>query len=179
MIARRHLPGDASDDVPAALPLPPDHGKGRLAFSLPSNADLLVLAPVSPRDAARTAPEAWRTVKAGLVPLDEVIEAMPRAHGASLWQHVTGLPCLTRSSDLDLLWSGGGEVAVRTLVAGPLRLDVDSAVRIDGEVELPDKSARNWCELADERAAGTVLLKTMNGTGSRTVVETFQRDALS
>jgi phosphoribosyl-dephospho-CoA transferase len=179
VIVRRHMAGDAPDDVPAALPLPPDHGKRRVAFSLPPDADLLALAPVSLRDAAATAPEAWQTVIAGLIALGEAVGAVPRIYGALLWQHVTGLPYLTASSDLDLLWTGADEPAVRTLLAGLQRLDAGSPVRIDGEVELPDGSACNWRELADDYGAGIVLLKTMNGTELRAVAELFQRDALS
>lgn len=179
VIVRRRMAGDAPDDVPAALPLPPDHGKRRVAFSFPSGSDLPTLAPVRLCDAARTAPEAWQTVITELVELGKVIGAPPRVFGALLWQHVTGLPYLTARSDLDLLWSGADETSVRTLVAGLLRLDVDSPVRIDGEVEMPDGSAFNWRELADDRGDGTVLLKTMNGVEIRATAELFQGDASS
>jgi phosphoribosyl-dephospho-CoA transferase len=38
LIVRRRMAGDVADDVPAALPLPPLHGKRRPAFSFSSSA---------------------------------------------------------------------------------------------------------------------------------------------
>ncbi|MGI4747759.1 MAG: malonate decarboxylase holo-[acyl-carrier-protein] synthase [Janthinobacterium lividum] len=177
VIVRRRMAGDTPDTVPAALPLPPDHGKHRVAFSFPSDAGLLPLAPVRLCDAVRTAPEAWQTVIAKLFELGEAIGAPPRVFGALLWQHVTERPYLTARSDLDLLWSGVDGTSVRTLVAGLLRLDVDSPVRIDGEVELPDGSAFNWRELAEGSDDRTVLLKTMNGVELRAVAALFEGNA--
>lgn len=179
VIVRRRMPGDRPGDVPAALPLPPEHGKRRVAFSFPPDSDLLALAPVLLAEAAATTPDAWRTVSAGLVGLGKAVGTPPRLFGALLWQHVTGLRYLTPRSDLDLLWSGADEIRVGTLIAGLLRLDADSPVRIDGEVELPDGSAFNWRELADGRDGQTVLLKTMNGVETRTVAEAFRAGASS
>ena len=113
----------------------------------------------------------------GLVALGDTVGEAPRVFGALLWQHVTGLPYLTAQSDLDLLWSGADAGRVRTLVAGLSRLDGDSPVRIDGEVELPDGAASHWRELADDRGNGMVLLKTMNGVETRASVRLFQASA--
>ncbi len=177
VIVRRRMAGDAPDHVPAALPLPPSQGKRRVAFSFPVDADLLALPPVLLRDAARTAPATWHPVIAGLLGLGDAVGDAPRVFGALLWQHVTGLPYLAAGSDLDLLWSGADEDRVRTLVAGLSRLDNDSPVRIDGEVELPDGSASNWRELADDRGSDMVLLKTMNGVEMRASARLFQASA--
>lgn len=176
VIVRRRMAGDAPDDVPAALPLPPDHGKRRVAFSFPSSAGLQTLEPILLREAACTAPEAWHAVIAEIVALGEVVGIVPRVFGALLWQHVTGLSYLTARSDLDLLWSGVDQTSVRALSEGLLRLESDSPVRIDGEVVLPDGSAFNWRELAEGGHAGTVLLKTMNGVELRAVEKLFPSD---
>ena len=46
VIVRRRIAGDSVDSVPAALPLPPCHGKLRLAFSFSSDAAVLALPPL-------------------------------------------------------------------------------------------------------------------------------------
>ena len=71
VIIRRRLPGDAANDVPAALPLPPDHGKRRIALSFPPGAALAALPPVRLRDAAAAAPADWQRVIASLVAAGE------------------------------------------------------------------------------------------------------------
>lgn len=174
VIARRRMPGDRPGDVPAALPLPPDHGKRRVAFSFQSDASPLPAAPVSLCETARTAPEAWQATIAGLVKLGETVGSVPRVYGSLLWQHVTGLSYLTTGSDLDLLWPGLEQVRFELLVGGLRQLENDSPIRLDGEVELPDGAALNWREFADGRDGRTVLLKTMNGVEARSVTRLFE-----
>ena len=177
VIVRRRMPGDTPGDLLAALPLPPEQGKRRIAFSFPAGTDWASIPPVLLRDAARTAPEAWQPVIAALVALGEATGTPPRVFGALLWQHLTGRTYLTSRSDLDLLWPGVDESRAQTLVAGLLRLDPDSPVRLDGEVELPDGSACNWRELAASGDGRTVLLKSMDGVEARARAELFQAGA--
>src|ERR1700683_1752492 len=61
VIVRRRMVGDCVDGVPAALPLPPCHGKRRLAFSFPAAAAMVAVPPVLLCDAARTTPTAWQS----------------------------------------------------------------------------------------------------------------------
>src|SRR5580704_9227519 len=104
VIVRRRMAGDLADGVPAALPLPPCHGKRRLAFSFDSGATVAKWPPVLLGDAARTAPAGWQPVIAALLDLGEAVGMTPRVFGALLWEHLTGLPYLTAQSDLDMLW---------------------------------------------------------------------------
>ena len=143
VIVRRRMVGDFADSVPAALPLPPCHGKRRLAFSFSSDAAITGLAPVLLRDAARTAPAEWRAVIAALLDFGDAIKVMPRVFGALLWQYTTGLPYLSAQSDLDLLWPISDERTALSLVEKLLRLDAESPVRLDGELELPDGAGVN------------------------------------
>ena len=170
VIVRRRIAGDSLYNVPAALPLPPGHGKLRLAFSFSSDAAVTALPPVPLRDAADAAPVKWQPVLAALLDLGEAVEITPRVFGALLWQHTTGLPYLTDRSDLDLLWSISDERSAALLVEGLLQLDATSPVRLDGELELADGAAVNWRELAQAVANATaeVLVKTMDGVEVRT-----------
>ena len=168
VVVRRRLPGDVVDDVPAALPLPPSHGKRRVALGFPQGAALAALPPVRLRDAAADAPDGWQPVIASLVALGEDTGVEPCVFGALLWQHVTGLPYLTARSDLDLLWPVPDEAAAERLVRALTRLDAAGPVRLDGELVLPNGAGVNWREFAQaEGAAATVLAKTMDGVDVR------------
>ncbi len=175
VIVRRRMAGDLANGVPAAIPLPPSHGKRRLAFSFASGAAVVALPPVLLSDALRAAPAKWQPVAAALLELGEAVGMTPRVFGALLWQHATGLPYLTDRSDLDLLWFISDERTAALLVEGLLRLDADGPVRLDGELELPDGAAVNWRELAqsDANLGGEVLVKTMDGVELRTRAALF------
>jgi phosphoribosyl-dephospho-CoA transferase len=177
VMVRRRMAGDIAENVPAALPLPPVHGKRRLAFSFSSGAAVIALPPVLLRNAARAAPTAWQRVIAALLDLGEAVGVTPRVFGALLWEHATGLPYLTARSDLDLLWSISDERSAALLVEGLLRLDGEGPVRLDGELELPDSAAVNWRELAQSIAnqGGELLVKTMDGVEVRTKAALFCR----
>jgi phosphoribosyl-dephospho-CoA transferase len=97
VIVRRRMASDFADGVPAALPLPPRHGKRRLAFSFASGETVAKLPPLLLRDAARTAPAGWQAVIAALLDLGEAVGTTPRVFGALLWEHVTGLPYAAKS----------------------------------------------------------------------------------
>jgi phosphoribosyl-dephospho-CoA transferase len=176
VIVRRRMVGDFADSVPAALPLPPCHGKRRLAFSFSSDAAITGLPPVLLRDAARTGPAEWRAVIAALLDFGGAIKVMPRVFGALLWQYTTGLPYLSAQSDLDLLWPISDERTALSLVEKLLRLDAESPVRLDGELELPDGAGVNWRELAQNRVdpSDELLVKTMEGVEVRTRAALFR-----
>ena len=176
VIVRRRMVGDFADSVPTALPLPPCHGKRRLAFSFSSDAAITALPPVLLRDAARTTPTEWRPVVAALLDFGDAIKVAPRVFGALLWEHATGLPYLTKQSDLDLLWPISDERTALSLVDRLRRLDAEGTVRIDGELELPDGAGVNWRELALSRAdpSDELLVKTMDGVEVRTRAALFQ-----
>jgi len=170
VIVRRRMVGDFVNSVPAALPLPPYLGKRRLAFSFSSSDVVTALPPVLLCDAARTAPREWRPVVEAMLDLGDSVEIAPRVFGALLWQHATGLPYLSARSDLDLIWSISDERTALSLVDRLLRLDAESPVRVDGELELPDGAGLNWRELAQSRAdlSDELLVKTMDGVEMRT-----------
>lgn len=171
VIVRRRMAGDVIDGLPAALPLPPCHGKQRVGFRLAPDKGLVALPPVLLRDAAAAAPAAWQPVIAALQALGDKTGAVPRVFGALLWQHITGLPYLSASSDLDLLWAVDSESAATALIAGLVRLDAASPVRLDGELELPDGGGVNWREWA--QADDGVLVKTMDGITARRISGLF------
>jgi phosphoribosyl-dephospho-CoA transferase len=176
VIVRRRMVGDFADSVPAALPLPPYLGKRRLAFSFSSGEAVTALPPVLLCHAAQTAPAEWQPVIGALLDLGDAVGTAPRVFGALLWQHTTGLPYLSARSDLDLIWPISDERTALSLVARLLRLDAESPVRLDGELEVPDGAGLNWRELAQSRAdpSDELLVKTMDGVEMRTRAALFR-----
>ena len=176
VIVRRRMVGDYADGVPAALPLPPCYGKKRLAFGFPSSAAAVVAPPVLLRDAVPAAPTSWHPTLDALLELGAVSGTTPRVFGALLWQHATGLPYLTARSDLDLLWRVSDERTAISLAKGLVRLDADSPVRLDGELELSDGVAVNWREVARSFTDPDheLLVKTMDGVELRTRARLFR-----
>ena len=174
VIVRRRMAGDALDSVPAALPLPPSHGKRRIALSFPPDA-VMALPPVLLREAAPAAPAAWQKVIAALVEFGGGAGLAPCVFGALLWEQATGLPYLTAQSDLDLLWRVSDEAAAERLIQTLTQLDAAGPIRLDGELVLPDGAGVNWREFAQtEGAAATVLAKTMDGVEARPKVGLFR-----
>jgi phosphoribosyl-dephospho-CoA transferase len=175
VIVRRRMVGDCVDGVPAALPLPPRHGKRRLAFSFPGGAAVTAVPSVLLSEAARTTPTAWQSVVAAVLDIGDAVKITPRVFGAVLWEHATGLPYLTAKSDLDLLWSISDERTAVLLVEQLLKLEAEGPVRLDGELELPDGAGVNWRELArNSDPCSQVLVKTMDGVEVRTRAGLFR-----
>ena len=176
VIVRRRLSGEVMNDVPTAVPLPPSHGKRRIAVGFPPGAALAAAPPVLLRDAKAAAPTDWRRVIASLVAVGEDTGAEPFVFGGLLWEHLTGLAYLTAGSDLDLLWRVPGEAVAEQVVQTLARLDAAGPVRLDGELVLSDGAGVNWREFARARRAdgSTVLAKTMDGVEVRPTAGLFR-----
>jgi len=175
VIVRRHAPCDIVAGVPAALPLPPLYGKRRIGLCLSGKANMTRLPAVSLRDAAVSAPGTWQATIAALLALGDRLGRAPDVFGALLWEHVTGLPYITATSDIDLLWRATNQKTAQAIVTGLIEIDQASPIRIDGEVELLDGGGVNWRELA-QVLAGTsddVLVKRMDGVSACVMAALF------
>lgn len=155
VIARRRLPGEDADGVPAGLPLPPAQGKRRIGLTLDPGAATprpgLTLA-----DSRAVAPAAWHPTLDRLIGHGAAHGRVPRVFGGLLWQALTGLAYLSPASDLDLLWQGGVD---RAFLDGVARIEAGAPMRLDGEVVLPDGFGVNWRELLAAGPGDTVLAK--------------------
>jgi phosphoribosyl-dephospho-CoA transferase len=175
VIVRRRAAGDSGDGVAVGLPLPPAHGKLRLALSIPAEFVTETVAAVPLSAAAASVPTAWRPQVEGLVALGERLALRPVLFGALLWQRLTGLPYLRPGSDIDLIWPGPTAKALPDLLDTLDRLDAAGPVRLDGEILLAAGSGVNWRELRQEfrRPDGVVLIKSMDGADIRCVRTLF------
>jgi len=174
VILRRHTEDEDQHLVPVGLPLPPGAGRHRVALLLPRDGILHVRRPPSLRAAVWAADPAWQSAMAALLQLGRPRE--PLVVGSLLWQHITALPYLSLTSDLDLLWTVRKRRDIGPLLDGIARVQRDAPMRIDGEVILPDGTAVNWRELwvaSQGRDETSVLGKSTAG------VRLLDRNALS
>ena len=177
VIVRRFGADEAEESIPAAIPLPPAHGKRRVALSFPSEVPLAPRPAVPLREASAVAPSTWETTIAALSAIGEDIGCGPHVYGALLWQHLTGLAYLSDRSDLDLLWAPRDAPSARDLVGRLAALEEHSPVRLDGEIRCSDGAGVNWRELAETPPDGRVLAKTPRGVELRRVRDLFQAGA--
>ena len=158
------MPGEG-DGLPLGLPLPPSHGKRRLALLLPFAAMVSTARPPLLGLAIDVAPAAWRPSLRHLVELAASHGGTARVYGSLAGQVLTRLDYLTRRSDFGLRLEvprscGGGRLAAELAA-------VESAapMRLDGELVRDDGAAVNWREIHE--GAREVLVKT---TGEATLL---------
>ena len=157
LILRRPHPGEEPGRVPVGLPLPPRDGKGRIGLALPPEA-VRPRRPVRLSDARGACPPAWAGTVEAVLALGERHGLAPRPFGSLLWQSLTGLPYLSESSDLDLLWPTVGAVP-SGLLDGLAAIEAGAPMRLDGEILLPDGGGVNWRELHAAGPSDDVLIK--------------------
>lgn len=160
LIGRRPLPGEG-EGVPLGLPLPPTAGKRRLSFLMPPSAIRATMPPPFLRVAGRAAPcRWWGTIdRLDVLAVQHGVEA--RVFGSLAWHALTGLPYVTRESDLDLLLQVHRDTDLLSLIEELAAIDRLAPMRIDGELVREDGVAVNWRELHDD--APQVLVKEADG----------------
>ena len=161
LVRRRPVCSDPAGEIPLGLPLPPSHGKRRIALTLPA-ADILGHKP-PPRlaDCKYAAPPHWQATLDALLSLDGDVQCF----GSLAWQHVTGLPYLAANSDLDVLWPLPPSARLGRFLAALARIEAEAPMRIDGEI-IGSPGAVQWRELASGEAmlavkgeAGAALMR--------------------
>jgi phosphoribosyl-dephospho-CoA transferase len=151
LVVRRPLCGEAG--LALGLPLPPALGKRRLSFLVEPSAVLSIEPPPRLADTVPVAPAAWGPTLHRLLALDPET----RTFGSLAWQHLTGLPYLSPTSDIDLLWRLDG--SAERLLAGLAAIDRDAPMRLDGECIGPGGVAVQWRELAGD--APEIMVKSL------------------
>jgi phosphoribosyl-dephospho-CoA transferase len=162
LVVRRPCCSDAAGMIPLGLPLPPGHGKRRIAVALAPDEIVASAPPPSLADAAAAAPALWRDT------IDQLLQLLPetRTFGSLAWQHLTGLCYLSDGSDLDLLWPLSSARRAKTLPSDIAWIASQAPMRLDGEI-VGRAGGVQWRELtgADE---DEVLVKGPVGVHSTT-----------
>jgi phosphoribosyl-dephospho-CoA transferase len=157
LIVRRPSCSDPAGMIPLGLPLPPSHGKRRIAVAIDASDIIEHKSPPLLADTAATAPPAWQDT------IDRLLRLCPetRTFGSLAWQHLTGLSYLTDHSDLDLLWPLRTTKRASTLPSDIAEIARQAPMRLDGEIVCAAGGVQ-WRELTGDDAR-EVLVK---GPGS-------------
>jgi phosphoribosyl-dephospho-CoA transferase len=159
LIARRRAPDDRIAMTPAAIPLPPAHGKRRVALALAPNVIRTIGPPPELSAITPVVPDAWRGTVDAVLALGTSVGSAPRVFGSFAWAAITGLAYIGPDSDLDLLWTVNPGTDVEALLAGLSRIDAVAPGRLDGELNIgAAQMAVNWRELHGR--SEEVLVKT-------------------
>ncbi|WP_375380123.1 malonate decarboxylase holo-[acyl-carrier-protein] synthase [uncultured Sphingomonas sp.] len=156
LVARRAACGDGAGLVPLGLPLPPSLGKQRLAFAVVPDAILSDAPPPSLADALQRAPASWQPTIAAILAL----APETRCFGSLAWEYLTGLPYLSATSDLDLIWPVA-DAAGAARLASLAQIDAATPMRLDGEFVTATGLAIPWREWASD--APELLAKARDG----------------
>lgn len=147
VIVRR--PGTDAAGIHCGIPLPPEQGKKRLAFTVGRDAVRACLPLPRLTACLNQLPEDRRRGLSGLRELD------PEVFGSLAWQYLTGRPYVCANSDVDLLFRVSNLAALQRLLAQLNRLRL---VPCDIEIMLWDGRAFAWRELSG--ASASILVKT-------------------
>jgi malonate decarboxylase holo-[acyl-carrier-protein] synthase len=164
LIVRRCVNIDATGLVRFGLPLPPAHGKLRLAGSLPRAGVQTSSSPPLLADALACVPPAWRDTVERLLDID----ASVRTFGSLAWEYLTGLPYLSATSDLDLIWQLGDMATLPARLSAVAEIERAAPMRIDGEIVNSRGAAVQWRELASESSEVMAKARDQVGLLSRT-----------
>ena len=130
---------------------PASWGKRRLSFlvnveDIAQHQQGPLLAEILPR-----LPAAWQTGGAALIVALSELNVPAHVYGSGAIEVLTGLPCITANSDLDLLFKPASWVAAQTLChcLHKLRLQCPE-FKVDGEVLNPKGVAVHWLELSQQ-----------------------------
>lgn len=161
-IVRRPGCSDPAGKIPLGLPLPPSHGKRRIAVALDAGEIIEQKPPPLLSDAAASAPPAWQDT------IDRLVRLYPqiRTFGSLAWQHLTGLSYLSDHSDLDLLWRVAATKQASTLPSDIADIARQAPMRLDGEI-ICAAGGVQWRELTGADA-DEVLVKRQSDVHSMT-----------
>jgi len=156
LVIRRPDCAAPSDLIALGIPLPPSHGKQRIAVSLPATAITDLEPPPRLAEAAAAAPDGWRATIARLLGIAEDT----RTFGSLAWEHLTGMTYLSPTSDIDVLWTSDSIARLKEIKV----IDDGAPMRIDGEIVAADGGAVQWRELLS--GSDYVLVKRLDSVGT-------------
>ena len=163
-VARRReaSAGDACGlSIALAIALPLAEARARIPFVVDSRAVVRLAQPLRLGDVIASAPRAWRAALHDLVMRGERSGTAFNVYGSLAWQHITGEPCVTPESDVDLLWTARDMTHIERTLALLVGWERERGLRADGELLMPGGRACAWRELLSRPER--VLVKTDDG----------------
>ncbi len=164
-VMRRMTACERAAGIPLGLRLPSGAPARGLAFSVASTAVAKVAPPLSLAEALthEDLPHDWREPLARLDHEANGIGIVLRVYGSMAWQCMTGRIYLHAGSDIDLLLCPTSIAQAREGLELLQDFAHESALPLDGELELPDGRAAAWKELLGNTRY--VLMKSDDGVG--------------
>ena len=161
LVATRRPPGLPSTEVALGLPAPQRWGGRRLSFAArcAELARLGAFPTLAEAIAALPGEIGQRLLAVADVLGDRA--ATVRVYGSHGWQVLSGLDCLRAGSDLDLLLPVADDREAARLCGCLDRYS--GALRVDGELLLPEGRAVSWREWHRVGPTGQVLVKQLEG----------------
>ncbi len=161
LVVRRHEPGARADELCLGLPLPPDPVSGnKLRIALKVRREHIeAIKPALPLHLALAVEAPWRTT---LIALQKAAQRFQfQVYGSLAMQAMTGLPYLSASSDIDLLFHPADATQLNEGLA--LLGEFAASLPLDGEIIFPGDQAVAWKEWRHALAhPAKVLVKTGN-----------------
>ncbi len=154
-IVRRPDCSDRGDIIPLGVPLPPAQGKRRVSLRCRADDIVRIDGPPLLHDAALAAPPQWQISITRLLALAPDVACF----GSLAWTYLTGLPYMSKTSDLDLIFKCSSSEEAYRIARGLLALTASSPMRIDAELVTPSGEAVHWREW--ESDASHLLVKSM------------------
>ncbi len=96
-----------------------------------------------------------------LLDLIQGVEVEIRVYGSAFWSYAQKSTCMTEESDLDLLIQAHGRNNIENIFAALVKCSNLYAIRLDGELELPDGKTVAWLELST--MPDKILVKSDHG----------------
>jgi triphosphoribosyl-dephospho-CoA synthase len=160
VIVRRPGLAFGGEGVHCGIPLPPEHGKKRIAFIVPKNF-------IKRRDklpglekCLQHLPPPQQLQMAGFLNACRENNFNPEVFGSLAWQHLTGLNYLHENSDIDLRFRIKNSIELEQLAA-VLRLFSQPCGKLcDIELELWNGMAFSWREFIND--SPQIMIKTVN-----------------
>ena len=161
-VARRidALAHESSTAVAVGLPLPPAHGKLRIAITLWPGEIACHRAPLALSEIAPVLPSPWRDALASLDRDARALEITLRGFGSAAWQAITCLPYLRDESDVDLTFAPSSFAQLDATLALFERWEHATQRRIDAEITFDGDRAVAWREWAGAPPTARVLAKS-------------------
>lgn len=159
LVVRRHEPDARADQICLGLPLPPDAASGhKLRIGLKvQRTHIARIQPALPLHLALAVPQPWHDALLEFVHAARPFEL--QVYGSLAMQVLTGLPYLSASSDIDLLFHPRSASQLEQGLA--LLADHAQRLPLDGEIIFPDAQAVAWKEWRLARSTqAKVLVKS-------------------
>lgn len=150
LIVRRSESALPMDSIGLGLALPPDAQTGvktRIPLTVFLNEITLHEPPLAFSAVASSMPSAWQAAYVDLIHELDAAQLGLRVYGSLALQAITGLPYLTATSDIDVLFSPRTHVQLRQGLQ--LLQTYSQQLPLDGEIVFPSGRAVAWKEWAN------------------------------